>query len=107
MVILVAFTVIVTLIGTTYGSLANDYQNNVQLDDLGKTYMLYWSLNASEGMMYFAVQVKTTGWVGFGFANKIGNMDNYDVMIAYVITTTKTTQINVSSLLNYILFGSP
>lgn len=101
MVILLAIAVIVSLLGCSYGTLSTEYQNNVQLDDIGKTYMLYWSHN-NDGWMYFAVQAKTTGWVSFGFAEKIGDMQGYDVMISYVLPSKKTTEIHVSLIIAFL-----
>ncbi|KAK3746554.1 hypothetical protein QZH41_017031, partial [Actinostola sp. cb2023] len=111
------WSVIIAFLGCAHGRLSDEYQNSVQLDDLNKKYMLYWSHNSSEEMMYFAVQVKTIGWVAMGFAEKIGNMKDYDVVISYVLPEKPSTEIHdyftnghkvppVDSLQNYYLLGS-
>lgn len=35
-------------------------------------------------MFYFKIVVKIIGWVVFGFVNKVGGMNGYDVMVGGV-----------------------
>ncbi|XP_031554382.1 MOXD1 homolog 2-like [Actinia tenebrosa] len=73
--------IFLAVIQLSRADLSNEYKNNVKLDD---AYMMYWTYNSSEAAVYFAVKAKAMGWVGFGFANKIDNMKNYDVTVGYV-----------------------
>ena len=60
------------------------YSNMIVLDSNGN-YNVSYSYNASSDTMEFSVQVKTTGWVGFGVAeNAPTNMFDYDVAIGGV-----------------------
>lgn len=46
-------------------------------------YVLSWRFDDQADMMYYHLRVKTTGWVGFGFAEKAPNMMiDYDVVVA-------------------------
>ncbi|XP_022804105.1 DBH-like monooxygenase protein 2 homolog [Stylophora pistillata] len=49
-----------------------------------KAFKLYWAYNDSTDIVNFVLQVNTLGWVGFGFANKINRMKNYDVIVGKV-----------------------
>jgi hypothetical protein len=49
-------------------------------------YILYW--NYTDTDILFEIQVKTTGWVGFGLSPN-GGMDGSDVIIAWVDSTGK------------------
>ena len=40
-----------------------------------------WSYSQDFDELYFEVNVKTSGWVGFGFTFTPENMSNYDVVI--------------------------
>jgi hypothetical protein len=52
--------------------------------------------------MYFAVQAKALGWVGFGFANKIDNMKDYDVAVGYVRVMPSRTTTDLRVCIFYI-----
>ena len=41
-----------------------------------------WTFDDQQDKLTFHVKVKTTGWVGFGFANTApSDMQNYDVIV--------------------------
>ena len=45
-------------------------------------FRVQWTFDDQKDKLTFHVKVKTTGWVGFGFANKVpNNMQNYDVIV--------------------------
>ena len=46
-------------------------------------YKLYWNFDADEEIVYFAVRVRTNGWVGLGISPN-GGMVNSDVVIGWV-----------------------
>ena len=46
-------------------------------------FALLWRFDDQTNMIYYHLRVKTTGWVGFGFAEKApNNMMDYDVIVA-------------------------
>lgn len=83
---------LLAVIHFSQADLSNEYKNNVKL---AETYMMYWTYNSSEAAVYFAVKAKATGWVAFGFANKIDNMKGYDVAIGYVTTGRNSFDLRV------------
>ena len=46
-------------------------------------YTLYWNFSAETNRTWFAVEVQTTGWVGFGLSPN-GQMPQSDVVIGWV-----------------------
>ena len=57
--------------------------HQVLYDDLGQFYGLYWNYSIAAGTIHFAVNVSTTGWVGFGVSPN-GQMPGSDVVIGWV-----------------------
>ena len=55
----------------------------VLLDNENGYYALYWNFTRSTESIYFAVNVSTTGWVGFGLSPN-GMMVGSDVVIGWV-----------------------
>ena len=55
----------------------------VLFDDQGQFYELYWNYSVAAGTIHFAVNVSTTGWVGFGVSPN-GQMPGSDVVIGWV-----------------------
>lgn len=56
-----------------------------QLSFLGGNYNVSYNFNASSDILEFLVEVRATGWVGFGFAeNAPNNMRSYDVAVGGV-----------------------
>ena len=65
-------------------SMYNMYPNMIMLDDKGN-YNVSYNYNESADTLEFMVQVRTTGWVGFGIAEVASNnMSYYDVAIGGV-----------------------
>ena len=61
----------------------NLYSNMISLDN--GNYNVSWSFNASLDTLEFLVEVRGTGWIGFGFAlNAPNNMTYYDVAVGGV-----------------------
>lgn len=61
------------------------FSNMVNLDGNGN-YNVSWNFNASSDSLEFLVEVRATGWVGFGVAeNAPTNMVGYDVAIGGVM----------------------
>jgi len=86
--------------GTTFLPISEfnpgSYPNSLVLDEAGK-YKLYWklSLNSSDatnGIISFAAEVETDGWLGLGISPS-GNMIGSDVVIGWVDTETKTVSL--------------
>lgn len=59
----------------------NDYQFSATLVE--DTYWLYWNFSNAKETIKFAVQVKTTGWIGFGISPN-GQMPESDVVIGWI-----------------------
>ena len=56
-----------------------------QLSFLGGTFNVEYNFNASSDTLEFFIEVRTTGWVGFGFAEKTPKrMINFDVAVGGV-----------------------
>ena len=62
--------------------LSQEYQFSTVLDSDG-AYALHWSFDLQRKTIAFAVNVSTTGWVGFGLS-LTGNMPGSDVIIGWV-----------------------
>ncbi len=63
--------------------------SNVLKDDDDGYYKLYWNFTIATESIYFAVNVSTTGWVGFGLSPN-GLMPGSDVVIGWVNNGGKT-----------------
>jgi len=57
--------------------------------DKDSKYKLYWNFNRTADEVQLAVQVNTSGWLGFGF-NPSGQMLGGDVAVAWVDQASKT-----------------
>ena len=57
--------------------------SEVLLDEGDEYYALHWNFTRSTESIYFAVNVSTTGWVGFGLSPN-GQMTGSDVVIGWV-----------------------
>jgi len=68
----------------TYQSTPMDlslYSNKISLDNEGK-YHLYWNMDRINGLIHGALEVATTGWVGFGISP--GGMEGADILMGWV-----------------------
>lgn len=65
-------------------SLVDKYSfHSVLHESDGETYSLHWKFDVEEKTIAFAVNVSTTGWVGFGLSPN-GGMKSSDVVIGWV-----------------------
>ena len=64
-------------------NLAAEYNHFAALDEL-EDYKLYWSVDRADKSISFAVEVLTTGWVGFGISSGNGKMKGSDLVIGWV-----------------------
>ena len=72
------------LLPIVFGNLSSRYAFNTTLYDRdGDTYVLHWNFSTAERTIAFAVNVSTTGWVGFGISPN-GGKTNSDVVIGWV-----------------------
>ena len=62
--------------------LSRRYTYQLQLDDYGE-YNMFYSYDVDAETIKMAVQVQTTGWIGFGFSPN-GGMTGSDVVIGWV-----------------------
>ncbi len=73
------------LVHCAYG--AHDLNEEYRFSaDLSPSYKLHWSFDLQAGTIAFAVNVSTTGWVGFGLSPN-GQMPGSDVIIGWVDQT--------------------
>jgi len=45
---------------------------------------LYWNVKTEEKEIYFTIEAKTTGWIGFGISSGQGKMKGADIVIGWV-----------------------
>ena len=64
-------------------------------------YLLYWSVDLQSKVINFAVDVATTGWVGFGVSPN-GQMPGSDVIMAWVDSNGQVT-FNVSFMIVFYI----
>ena len=100
-VIVAALLIICSVIGSgaaVHTNLEAKYPfSAVLLDNENGYYALYWNFTRSTESIYFAVNVSTTGWVGFGLSPD-GQMTGSDVVIGWV-SNEGTGYLHVSSYL--------
>lgn len=95
------FCVLLALAGFSRADLSDEYKYSIRLDNKSEpdaTFTIYWNYNNAtnnQSTISFAVHVKTLGWVGFGFANKIDEMRGYDVVMGYIDKVTNDTSVKV------------
>ena len=79
-----AVTLLCSVIALGAANLQGRYPSNaVLLDEGGLYYELHWNYVSSTETISFAVNVSTTGWVGFGLS-PTGSMTGSDVVIGWV-----------------------
>ena len=64
--------------------LSSEYNHSAFLDATEK-YQFFWTVDKSAKKISFAVEVKTSGWVGFGFsAGLAGKMEGADMVVGWI-----------------------
>ena len=63
--------------------LFSEYAHNAVLDTAEKM-KLFWTVDWDAETVSFALEATTTGWVGFGFSGRSGQMVGSDVVIGWV-----------------------
>ena len=76
-------SILIRLGATNGDDLRSEYTNFAALD-ADSNVLFYWSINATDSSIQFAVQAKTTGWVGFGISTGQGKMQGADIVIGWV-----------------------
>ena len=67
--------------------------NSVSLDN--GNYNASWTFNSSTDTLHFMLEVRTTGWVGFGVATQAPtNMMGYDVAVGGVFNGSGYIRVN-------------
>ena len=75
---------LLALLPLVLGNLSTRYAFSSTLYDMdGDTYVLHWNFSNADRTIAFAVNVSTTGWVGFGLSPN-GGMTNSDVVMGWV-----------------------
>ena len=86
---------LLVLLPLVLGNLSSRYAFSSTLYNRnGDTYVLHWNFSTAERTIAFAVNVSTTGWVGFGLSPN-GGMVNSDVVMGWV--SNGRTYFHVSS----------
>jgi hypothetical protein len=80
-------------LATCAHNLEDEYRFSAILDD-AYGYTLHWNFNLEQQTISFAVNVSTTGWVGFGLSPN-GQMPQSDIVIGWV-DNDGNTQFHVS-----------
>ena len=71
--------------------------------ELSPNYEFHWSFNFQAGTIAFAVNVSTTGWVGFGLSPN-GQMPGSDVIIGWVDNNGEVQfKVYIYTTYNYIM----
>ncbi|XP_073254240.1 DBH-like monooxygenase protein 1 homolog [Porites lutea] len=52
--------------------------------DESQNVKLYWNVDTAKKEIFFTVEAKTTGWVGFGISSGQGKMEGADIVIGWV-----------------------
>ena len=74
------------------------FENFVSLDN--GNYNASWDFTSATDTLHFMVEVRTTGWVGFGVATQAPtNMTGYDVAVGGVFNGSGYIRVNSLSLL--------
>ena len=63
--------------------LASEHSFSAALDE-DQNVTLYWNVSTEEKEIYFTVEAKTTGWIGFGISSGQGKMAGADIVIGWV-----------------------
>ena len=69
-----------------------DFVNSVSFNN--GNYNVSWMFNSSTDTLHFMVQVRTTGWIGFGVAQTPFNMLGYDVVVGGVSNGSGYLKVN-------------
>lgn len=75
---------------------------NLKTFDEGR-FKVYWTYMNSTDMLHFKLEVKTKGWVSFGFTTTPTGMKNYDIAIGWVNANGKA-YLQVNHCSNSTLF---
>ena len=74
----------------TDATLASEYDHSAFLD-VNEAFKLYWSVKDADKSIHCAVEVKTTGWVGFGISKGLsGTMKDSDIVMGWVDSKGKS-----------------
>ena len=68
---------------TVSADLLSKYAHHAVLDTAEKI-KLFWTIDWDAESVSFALEAATTGWVGFGFSGRSGQMVGSDVVIGWV-----------------------
>ena len=63
--------------------LASEHSFSAALDE-DQDVKLYWNISTEEKEIYFTIEAKMTGWIGFGISSGQGKMEGADIVIGWV-----------------------
>ena len=81
--VLVVFVFLAAFRSAVYANLLSEYAHHVVLDAEEKM-KLFWIIDWDTETVSFAIEAETSGWVGFGFSTRSGQMIGSDVVIGWV-----------------------
>ena len=81
---------------TVSADLFSEYAHHAVLDAEEKM-KLFWNIDWDAETVSFAVEAETTGWVGFGFSTRSGQMIGSDVVIGWVKDNKGYLTVRISS----------
>ena len=79
----------------SFAVLQSEANYNCVYLDQEKAFKACWEYDESTDIITFALDVKTLGWVGFGFAHKIHKMQNYDVIVGKIQNGKESLTVNL------------
>jgi hypothetical protein len=95
--------IIVFIINLLINSAQSDHDNWFGRKELSDNYTLMWKLDQINEQLLVRVEVRTKGWIGFGFS-KHGLMSESDLIIGWV-TDNGQTLFNVSLIIRLGTLG--
>ena len=81
--VLVVFVCLAAFHSSVSADLLSEYAHHAVLDADEKM-KLFWTIDWDAETVSFAVEAETTGWIGFGFSTRSGQMIGSDVVIGWV-----------------------
>lgn len=78
-----AFLLHIFLVHGVAADLLSAHRFFASLDE-DQSVKLYWNVTTTNKEIFFTVEAKTTGWIGFGISSGQGKMQGADIVIGWV-----------------------
>ena len=96
-----AFLLHICLVHAVAADLLSAHRFFASLDE-DQSVKLYWNVTTTNKEIFFTVEAKTTGWIGFGISSGQGKMQGADIVIGWVKDGVPYFQVHVRQFLNVI-----